>query len=62
MLVRPTKADGQNAPVNVAVRNVNGDNSNMKLLFACARLASSVISYFQSRTGLAGSDSLRFQS
>ena len=55
------KADGNSSVGNMAMRNVNGDDSNTRLFFACARLASSFFPHFQSRTSSARSDSLRSQ-
>ena len=43
------KTDGSSDLGNMVIRHVNGDDSNMRLVFACARLASSVISYFQTK-------------
>ena len=61
MFVRPKKADRNSAPGNVAVCDVYDDDSNIRLVFLCDFLASSLSFYSQSRTSSAKSDSLPSQ-
>ena len=60
MFVRPNKADRNRVPGNMAVCDVYDDDSNIRLVFPCALLASSLSFYSQSRTSSAKSDSLPF--